>query len=79
MSDQKNKMSKEEEIGYHKGALETLTKERDELARILQVVQHYMQFHLNALKEAGVDIEQKQEQKEESKPKPKKRPIEDIL
>ncbi len=65
--------TKEEQIGFHKGALSTLAKERQELIRILSIVEQLMQAHINSLKELGVDIE-----KEIAKAKEKK-PIEDIL
>ncbi len=48
--------SKEEQIGFHKGALSTLAKEREELQRILQVVEQLMQMHVKSLKELGVDL-----------------------
>ena len=50
--------SKEEQVGFHKGSLSTLAKERQELARILQIVEQLMQLHIGALKELGVDLEQ---------------------
>ena len=58
--------SKEEQIGFHKGALSTLAKERQEFARILSIVEQLMQVHINALKELGVDLEKiaKEAQKE---------------
>ena len=31
--------SKDEQVGFHKGSLSTLAKERQELARILQIVE----------------------------------------
>nr|MCK4930486.1 hypothetical protein [Nanoarchaeota archaeon] len=49
--------SKEEQVGFHKGSLSTLAKERQELARILQIVEQLMQLHITALKELGVDLE----------------------
>ena len=68
-------MSKEEQIGFHKGSLSTLSKEREELARILNIVEQLMQMHIGALKEHGVDLN-----KQEQKPAPlKKKPVEDIL
>ena len=67
--------SKEEQIGFHKGALSTLAKERQELSRILQIVEQLMQMHIGALKELGVDL-QKEVQKGSKK---SKKPIEDIL
>ncbi len=50
-------MANEEQIGFHKGALTTLAKERQELVRMLQIVEQLMQAHLKALKDLGVDIE----------------------
>lgn len=50
-------MANEEQIGFHKGALTTLSKERQELARMLQIVEQLMQAHLKALKDLGVDLE----------------------
>lgn len=50
-------MSDEEAIGFHKGSLTTLAKEREELIRILTIVEQLMQAHLKSLKELGVDLE----------------------
>ncbi len=49
--------SKEEVIGYHKGSLNTLIAERNELIKIVQVTEALMQAHLKALNELGVKIE----------------------
>ncbi len=49
--------NKDEQIGFHKGALSTLAKEREEMAKILQIVEQLMQMHVKALKELGVDLE----------------------
>lgn len=73
-----NNMSKDEQIGYHKGSLSTLSKEREELARILSIVDHLINMHSGQLKELGVDVTQ-ENQSQEPKPAKKKRPIEDIL
>ena len=70
-------IGKDEQIGFHKGSLTTLAKEREELARILQIVEQLMQMHLRSLKELGVDL-QKQVQDSKAADKSKK-PIEDIL
>ena len=51
------KEAKEEQVGFHKGALTTLAKERQEMVRILQIVEQLMQAHLKALKDLGVDLE----------------------
>lgn len=50
------KMSKEEEIGYHKGAVNTLLNERNELMRILSVVETLAQMHFKKLEQLGVKI-----------------------
>lgn len=55
--------SKEEQIGFHKGALSTLMKEREEMAKILQIVEQLMQMHVKALKELGVDLVAQSQQK----------------
>ena len=47
-----------EEIGRHKGAVETLLHEQKELSRILQIVNSQLERHINALSEAGVDADQ---------------------
>jgi len=68
-------MSKEEQIGFHKGSLSTLAKERAEMAKILNIVEQFMQMHISALKELGVDLE-KEAEKLVQQPK---KPIEDVL
>ena len=50
-------MSKEELIGFHKGALNTLRNERNELAKMVGVVDQLIQAHMKALKDLGVDLE----------------------
>lgn len=81
-------MSKEEQIGFHKGSLATLAKEREELSRILGIVEQLMQMHIGSLKELGVDIEsdaqvqqakQAGQEQSQEKSEDKKKPIEDIL
>ena len=76
-------MSKEEQIGYHKGSLTTLVKERQELARLLSIVEQLVQMHMGALKELGVDLASQAEQLGAAAPKKsaggKKKPIDEIL
>lgn len=66
-------MANEEQIGFHKGSLATLAKEREELVKMIQVVEQIMQAHVKALKDLGVDLEaeakkvQEAMQKEEAK------------
>ena len=65
-----------EQIGKHKGAVETLLHEKKELSRILQIVNSQLQRHLSALEEAGVDtdefIQSVQEGGEERQPQKRK-------
>ena len=68
----KEKAGKEEQIGFHKGALTTLAKEREEMIKILSIVEQLMQMHIKGLKDLGVDLQVG------AKEKPKK-PIEDII
>lgn len=50
--------SKEEQIGFHKGSLSTLAKEREELVKIVSIVEQLMHVHVEALKNLGVDLEE---------------------
>jgi len=52
-------MSKEMEIGFHQGSLNTLASERIELLRIVQNVEKIMQMHIQRLEELGVKFENK--------------------
>ena len=72
--------SKDEQIGFHKGSLSTLAKERQELARILQIVEQLMQMHIAALKELGVDLEKEaQNAMQDAPPKKPDKPIDEML
>ena len=77
----KESSSKDEQIGFHKGALTTLAKEREEMLRILQIVEQLMQMHIKGLKELGVDLEKqaKNMKTDSGKKTTKKKPIEDML
>jgi thiaminase len=46
-----------EQIGFHKGSLATLAKEREELVKIVKITEQLMEAHVKALKELGVDLE----------------------
>ncbi len=75
-------MSKDEQVGFHKGSLTVLAKERQELQRILSIVEQLMQMHLSELKRAGVDLSK--EAAEAAKAgaagqKEKKPPIDELL
>lgn len=49
-------MNRDEQIGFHKGALSTLAKEREEMQKILGIVEQLMHMHIKNLKELGVDL-----------------------
>lgn len=73
--DEEKKGNKEEQIGFHKGALTTLAKERQELAKMVGVVEQLMSAHLKELKNLGVDLEAEAKQMMENK----NAPLEDQL
>lgn len=79
MAEKEAKVSKEEQIGFHKGALSTLVKEREEMQRILGIVEQLMQMHIKSLQELGVDLTKAAKAAKEEKKPSKKKPIEDIL
>ena len=64
-------MTNDEQIGFHKGSLATLAKEREELIKIVQITEKLMEAHVKALKDLGVDLEAEakkaQEQTKETK------------
>lgn len=78
MAEEKSQ-SKEEQIGFHKGCLSTLAKERQEFQRILQIVEQLMQMHIASLKDLGVDLSKEADTQSTETPKKPKKPIEDIL
>ena len=71
------KNGNDEQIGFHKGSLATLVKEREEMMRILQIVEQLMQMHIKELKNLGVDLNE--QAKSTTKSLKNKRPIEDVL
>ena len=78
-------MSKEEQIGFHKGSLSTLAKEREEMMKIVGVVEQLMQMHIKALKDLGVDLEAQAKEvaqaQQSNKPQPKgtDKPIDELI
>ena len=80
MVKRESNVSNEEQVGFHKGALTTLAKEREEMLRILQIVEQLMQMHIKSLKDLGVDLAKAAKNiKGSDKKEGKKKPIEDIL
>ena len=76
---EENQMSKDEQIGFHKGALSTLAKEREEMLKILRVVEQLMQMHVKALKELGVDLQKEADQNQPVEKKGTSKPIDELL
>lgn len=70
----KEDLKSSEQIGFHKGSLTTLAKEREELARLLNIVEQLMQMHIKALKDLGIDLAE-----EAKKQQKKKEPLETKL
>ncbi len=68
-------VSKDEQVGFHKGALSTLAKERQELMKLVGIVEQLMQMHVKALKELGVDLQEMADKAA----KDQKKPIEDLV
>ncbi len=64
-------MVNEEKVGFHKGCLTTLAKEREELLKIINITEQLMSLHLKSLKELGVNLE-KEAQKNASREAEKK-------
>ena len=56
---------KDEQIGFHKGALSTLSKERQELIKMVNIVDQLLQAHVKALKDLGVDLKKLAKQAKE--------------
>ena len=67
-----------EKIGFHKGSLSVLSKERQEMQKILSIVEQLMQMHLAELKELGIDLSE-QAPVEGEKTKSRKPPIDELL
>ena len=70
-----NNQNKDEQVGFHKGSLHTLSNERNELVRMVSIVDQLMQAHLKSLKELGVDLSGESPKKEAKE----KKPIDDLL
>ena len=65
----KESISKDEQIGFHKGALTTLAKEREEMLKILSIVEQLMQMHIKNMQDLGVDIQKASQQAKNTKSK----------
>jgi len=52
-------MSKEEQIGFHKGSINTLVAERNEMLRLVQVTESLINAHITELEKLGIKLEEK--------------------
>jgi len=50
-------MSKDEQIGFHKGSISVLLKEREEMMKIASITDQLIQMHSKALAGLGVQID----------------------
>lgn len=73
------KTSKDELIGFHKGSLTTLAKERLELIKLIQITEQLMQAHIKALKDLGINIEEEAKKAEEELEKQKKSKLDERI
>jgi len=49
---------KDEQIGFHKGSLTTLVKERQEFLKMINLIDQLIQAHMKSLKDLGVDLQE---------------------
>jgi hypothetical protein len=49
-------LSKDEQIGYHKGAISTLVAERNELLRLVAITEQLVQAHVKELEKLGITL-----------------------
>ena len=50
------KVNKDEQVGFHKGAINTLMAERNELLRIVNVTESLINAHISELEKLGVKM-----------------------
>ena len=68
-----------EKIGFHKGALATLAKEREEVVKMLQIVETLMQAHVKALQDLGIDLKKEAEKYKKELEKRKKAKLDERI
>ena len=56
-------MSKDEQIGYHKGSISTLLAERNELLKIATITEQLITAHAQELEKLGVKLQQNSSEK----------------
>ena len=68
--------SRDEQTGFHKGSLSVLARERQEMQRILGIIEQLMQMHLSELKSLGIDLSTQAKKEKAVRKKP---PIDELL
>ncbi len=53
-------INKHEKIGFHKGSISTLLKEREEMIKIINVIDNLLEAHTDELKKLGINIKRKE-------------------
>jgi len=56
----KVEMSKDEQIGFHKGSINTLMAERNEMVRIISVTENLINVHVKELEKLGIKLTEKE-------------------
>jgi len=67
-------MANEEKIGFHKGSITVLAKEREELLKIVNITEQLMQLHLDELKKLGIDLTKEVQVQSQPQQKPVEKP-----
>lgn len=57
-------ISKDERIGYHKGAINTLIGERNELMKMLNTTEGLIRAHAAELEKLGVKLQQSEQKQD---------------
>jgi transposase len=63
-SEKSPSMSKEMEIGFHQGSINTLLNERNGLVNIISQIENIIQAHIKRLGELGIKVRTGSEKKE---------------
>jgi len=52
--------NRDEQVGFHKGAISTLLKEREEMVKVVGIVDTLLKAHIETLQKLGVQISPQQ-------------------
>ena len=69
-------ITKEEQIGIHKGSISVLVQEQQEMLKLANLTQQLIQYHVEELKKLGIDFiadmkkaQEEYQKKQQTKPK----------